>query len=280
MKCWVHPKEDAVAVCKSCGKGVCQNCAISISGDLYCKSCVESGRIVIRPPTAPIEAEPMPSPKGVPIRALFIIGGVGSVLTTIATIPLTLVFFATFLVMPQTTFQYYRPFFGGEASIPVMVSVLVFAFIAIIFSAIGYLGSYKNYGSGSGAAGFAFGIVVPVMLMVYAVGIVAFLTSEYWYYYYYHYNEIARAFLIIAFIVTCILFGIMLILWGVTHIGTRRFTGHSGLSTATGIMLIISGALMLSTVLSFVALGLLFIAEILATILFFISDIPKVAAKS
>jgi len=281
MKCWVHPQEDAVAVCKSCSKGVCQNCAVSISGDVYCKACVESRRIFIPPTREPLKIEHVPTPKGVPIKALFTIGGAGNILTTIASMPLTLVFFGTILAISQTSFRYYKPFFGGETSTVPIFSILVFTFIGIIFAAIGYLGAYKNYGSGVGAAGFAFSLVAAIMFMVYAGAIAVYLSTEEWEwrFNFYYYSEAARVFLLLVFIITCILFGIMLILWGATHIVTRRFTGHSGLSTATGIMMIVSGALTLSTILSSVALSLLFVTEILATILFFIMKIPELSAK-
>jgi len=37
MKCYNHPKADAVGVCSLCGKGVCSKCAVEIGGKLYCK---------------------------------------------------------------------------------------------------------------------------------------------------------------------------------------------------------------------------------------------------
>ncbi len=38
MKCYKHPKIDAVGVCSECGKGICEKCAVEIGGKLYCKS--------------------------------------------------------------------------------------------------------------------------------------------------------------------------------------------------------------------------------------------------
>jgi hypothetical protein len=37
MKCYDHPKTDAVGVCSQCGKGICSKCAVEIGGKLYCK---------------------------------------------------------------------------------------------------------------------------------------------------------------------------------------------------------------------------------------------------
>ncbi|MFZ3077954.1 MAG: hypothetical protein WA139_05835 [Candidatus Aenigmatarchaeota archaeon] len=38
MKCYKHPKIDAVGVCHECGEGICKKCAVKIGGKLYCKS--------------------------------------------------------------------------------------------------------------------------------------------------------------------------------------------------------------------------------------------------
>ena len=37
MKCYKHPKLDAVGVCKECGEGICQKCSVEIGKKLYCK---------------------------------------------------------------------------------------------------------------------------------------------------------------------------------------------------------------------------------------------------
>jgi len=37
MKCFYHPERDAVGVCKSCGKGLCGECAAEVGGKLACK---------------------------------------------------------------------------------------------------------------------------------------------------------------------------------------------------------------------------------------------------
>lgn len=36
MQCFSHPYEQAVGVCKSCGKGVCRTCAIQVNRGLAC----------------------------------------------------------------------------------------------------------------------------------------------------------------------------------------------------------------------------------------------------
>jgi hypothetical protein len=37
MKCYKHPKVDAIGVCHECGEGICSKCAVKIAGKLYCK---------------------------------------------------------------------------------------------------------------------------------------------------------------------------------------------------------------------------------------------------
>ena len=43
MKCYYHPEVDAVATCTSCGKAICQSCAVDVAGRLYCQQCLASG---------------------------------------------------------------------------------------------------------------------------------------------------------------------------------------------------------------------------------------------
>lgn len=43
MKCYNHPEKDAVAVCKACGKAVCQTCGIETRNGFACQqSCVDN----------------------------------------------------------------------------------------------------------------------------------------------------------------------------------------------------------------------------------------------
>ncbi len=84
MKCFNHPKEDAVAVCKSCGKGVCRECAIIVTGESYCKTCVETGKVKALTVQVPTPQVAMPMPSGIPSRSPFIVGGVGAIISGVA----------------------------------------------------------------------------------------------------------------------------------------------------------------------------------------------------
>ena len=49
MRCFSHQDKEAVGICKSCGKGVCSECAIDLGKGLACRGrCEESARAVIQ----------------------------------------------------------------------------------------------------------------------------------------------------------------------------------------------------------------------------------------
>lgn len=37
MKCFVHQSTDAIGVCSTCGRGLCNACVVKIGGKFYCK---------------------------------------------------------------------------------------------------------------------------------------------------------------------------------------------------------------------------------------------------
>jgi len=278
MKCWLHRDRDAVAFCKFCGKGVCEFCLVVFGGDSYCKTCIESGRIVaVAPPSKPTVAEGMPEPRGMPSRAFFIVGGVGCIFNAIAAI---WVFF---------------PILVPVWSRLVWTIGYVLLILGLSLASVGYLGMRRNYGSGVGIASFAIAIVVSVLFLFWVIWeIVGY------YPYYGVYWQLREYFIIMIFE----LFFAMMVLWGATNITTKRFTHKSGLSLATGIMLIITAVfLTISTTIWSVVIWsvvywhywgmlldlanifdlawtlLFFVSEILATILFFMAKVPEPSAK-
>ena len=281
MKCWTHPKADAVAVCVSCGKGLCKECSIVIAGNNYCKTCVESEKwrapptLQVAPPTpsaapptlhtapstpsaaVPTALPPTPTPKGVPSKAQFTVGGIGSILNVIASIPLLIL-----AIMLTNAIMH------GYIPAPEYAEFLYFwPFGGLIMAGIGYLGIRRNYGSAMGIVSFAFAIISLVLLIFFSlVGMsLYYIDSEEW--------ATAQAIQGLWFIP----FGITQILWGATHIVSRKFTGKSGLSLATGIILILTGCLTMTLILSFLGMVLFFAAEIMASVLFFKSNVPTVS---
>jgi uncharacterized membrane protein (UPF0136 family) len=43
MKCYYHPEVEAVASCTTCGKAICQQCAVNVSGKYQCQQCLSTG---------------------------------------------------------------------------------------------------------------------------------------------------------------------------------------------------------------------------------------------
>lgn len=43
MQCYVHPEVEAVGTCVACGRGVCEECAVTVGGKTYCRNCAPSG---------------------------------------------------------------------------------------------------------------------------------------------------------------------------------------------------------------------------------------------
>lgn len=48
MRCFKHPKSEAVGMCSSCNKGVCSKCAVQEDGKVYCKDCMSRSKVVDR----------------------------------------------------------------------------------------------------------------------------------------------------------------------------------------------------------------------------------------
>lgn len=47
MKCYNHSNADAVAICKSCGKAICQECAVDVGKGIACKDQCEDDVMMI-----------------------------------------------------------------------------------------------------------------------------------------------------------------------------------------------------------------------------------------
>jgi len=231
-------------------------------------------------------AEAIRVPKGSASKAPFVVGAVGCIINTMAGIWFSL----TTLV----------PILGYDLDGIIAYFLLL---IGLILASIGYFGMRRNYGSGVGSAGFAVGMVVSVLFILWTIWEIL----GYWFGIdvwralsetigYVDYWQLG------SYILSTIydIFFVLLIVWGVAHVTTRRLTGNSGLSVAAGIMLILSAVFMQiwNTVwiiniafwgyilyawfldsLMLLWTSLFFIGEILATILFFVAEVPRLPAK-
>ena len=226
-------------------------------------------------------AEPSLVPKGRPSKALFIVGAVGCIINTIAAIWFFL--------------DRYVHLFSDE---PFWIIGYVLLVIGLSLASVGYLGARRNYGSGVGTAGFAVAVVVSVLFLLWTVWRIIG---------YPRYIPYKEYLLLHSYIFVTIyeIFFIMVILWGVTHITTRRFTGKSGLSLATGIMLVLAAVFVqiwgttlwianftfwwydyhtfvfweIVDIFELIWTLLFFVSQILATTLFFMAKVPELPAK-
>jgi hypothetical protein len=264
MKCYYHPKEDAVAICKSCGKGVCKDCAIMLSGNSYCKTCIEEGKVGVGPVTIPQAQLATAKPTGIPSRTPFIIGSVGSIMAGVA---------AILMIFVGYTSLFLFGLLGGYGYGVTGVAVSIFLGVGIILTGFGYKGIKSNYGPSTGLAGFALSIVAAVLFFVTAaLGIVA--NNSYYYYSSYYYGPWYAAF-VISMLVSIIMFGVTQIIYGVAHINCRKYTGNPALGMATGIILIISGSFTVSLLLSFIGMIMFLVGGILAMIVFLMATMPR-----
>jgi hypothetical protein len=95
MNCANHPSVAAASYCRTCGKALCQSCARSVHGVIYCENCLAARLEGVQPPTpppamgfnpptaavqpAPAPAQAGPNPALAGILAGFFPFGVGAV---------------------------------------------------------------------------------------------------------------------------------------------------------------------------------------------------------
>jgi len=197
-------------------------------------------------------------------RNTFIVGGAGAIISGVATL---ISFFGGFGII----WSFVHPVRLEFGSILFIVGGIILG-AGLILAGIGYRGIKRNYGVAMGNVSFAFSIVTCVFVFV---GVAFAIMSFPYTYFYLDYRNLWYPIYILSAIITLIIFGAMQILWGVAHINSRKHTGNSGLATATGILLMISGALTASVIIAFAGITLFFITEILVTIVFLTSNIPQ-----
>ena len=84
MKCTKHPMNEAIAVCPSCGRGICEICRVNVINVPHCKECAEwfIFQMATIPRTKPKSLQ-LPIPRGEPNKNYFIIGCIGSIIMMI-----------------------------------------------------------------------------------------------------------------------------------------------------------------------------------------------------
>lgn len=70
VTCHVHPEREAHALCVNCGRPACQDCAVTLRGQEWCRTCVEERLLppasAPAPPPAPAPSAPVPPAPSAP----------------------------------------------------------------------------------------------------------------------------------------------------------------------------------------------------------------------
>ena len=168
----------------------------------------------------------------------FFIGRIGAAMSGVAAFLLS---FTSFVGASSLLFGYALSLGWGLYNYTAGLIVLIFFAIGLFLTGFGYRGIKTNCGIDAGTAGFVLCILSSLF----------FLADSFDYYY------IVRFLPYIIFPV----FGITQIVCGIAQIRLRRFAGDSGSGMVTGILLIVSGALTASFLLSSVGMLLFSVAE-------------------
>lgn len=209
------------------------------------------------PPYVLVAPRPLvpPTPTGTPIRALFYVGAVGMFIIAATGI------IGGILSLVGFGFDYGRDY-------PMEVVVIgILVLVASVISAIGYIGLYRNYGSAMGAASGIYLLIASSLFLAFTVAAI----HRVWYTYEGYYDSYSYSYYSVnpwLYITGYVLFGIAPILLGVSHIVSRNHMTIPGLGISTGVLFIIAGSFIISTLLSFVGFIMLAPAGILGGINF------------
>lgn len=185
-------------------------------------------------------------------RGLFALGGTGAIILTVASVIMAVIGLWP-LWMMSYSFMWYL----------ILVTGLVLLLIGSIFVGIAYYAFYRHFEHPMGIAGLVFGIICSAALVVFAlIGMFPIMRAGYLYYPYPLFPTE-----LVLYWLGLLLFGTMLVIWGVASIVIRKSTHTSGLSLATGIVLIVAGSFVASFLLTFVGFILLLTAQIMNAIL-------------
>ena len=149
MRCSVHPDQEAVAICRACGGGVCPRCRSVIDGISFCYACTVAGRYrqsLVREP-AKTTLHPLGRADAL-ARRFYAIGMAGLALFGVS----------LHLVWTLGLFWATMPFLGGsEYAAPNFLLTAGFSFLAIglALSGFAFLGLQRQFGVGEGFAAAA-----------------------------------------------------------------------------------------------------------------------------
>jgi len=195
-------------------------------------------------------------------KGLFALGGTGAIILTVASV--IMAFVGLMAVNGLMAYNRLWPLWmviDSFAWYLVLITGLVLLLIGSIFVGIAYYAFYRHFDHSMGIAGLIFGIICSVSLLVFAaIGMFPSGPSIYPYY--------LSPFSWVLYWLGVLLFGTMLVIWGIANMVVRKSTSMPGLSLAAGIVLIIGGCFVASFLLTFVGFILLLTSQIMNTIVF------------
>jgi len=190
------------------------------------------GYVLVAPP-------PVPRPRGIPSRTPFVVGAVGHFFSA----AMSIAYGVGSLLLIGLGYLY-------RANPLVVVILAGVLFAALVLHVVGFLGLWKNYGSGVGAGAFAYGLIAATMFLVANI-LSLFAVEQYCTggYYPYCYERIAPWSTALT-LASIVMIGVMFIVDGVAFLATRRFTPIPGAGIAAGVLFIVGGSLVTSIVMA------------------------------
>ncbi len=225
MKCYEHPDREALAICKSCGKGLCKDCNIDVQRISYCKDCLNNKLTVQSDKDAQLNLLFGPEAE---LEREFRSGANGLIALGIVSL---------FIVVFITITDFYNIQATGVTAI-IWIWIIATA-ISIFSAALGYKAlrtAYRNnLGIPARILGYLSAVFLFLVLLLWLVidpTVVSSLDAI---------NAING--LKTYFYLTFTIFGVTQIVWGIAHLSSRQQTGKSSLSVLSGIVMIVSGSI-------------------------------------
>ena len=214
VKCAIHLQNEAMGVCTSCGRNICDICRVNVLNKPHCKACAEAIIYQMargRAKTKPIK---MPSPRGPPSRNYYLFGLIGSIMMAIGAVLLWLLGVdRRFDIFPRDVWELF-----WLVGIPILC-------IGIAVTSMGFYGFYINYGS---TLGYICLMILPLSAL--------FFISIFLYSFFINF-DVGR------FSTGLGALSIGLILMAITILSVENYTMTWGISKVTAIFLFAAAAL-------------------------------------
>jgi hypothetical protein len=250
MNCSNHPMNNAIGICPSCNRAICEICSMKVMNIPHCKDCAEWIFYNVMKSSRSLFSVPIP--KGQPIRKYFVIGGIGALTMVVGALLIGIFFMANFSFFGSDNSGFYWLLFAGTGLLAG----------GLIVTGVGFFGFYRNYGSFMGLITFIFADITSFIFISFTIFSISgpygyFIGPEY--------------------IGAAVIVGICLVLMGVSLLLIKNYTMVRNLTLATGIFTLVVAALFCSvfTAMFFgIAWFTLVAAGILMAVVFFLAKLP------